>query len=409
MIIRSLAALAIVPIALVPLTPAAPLVAQTPATTATNAAPPAPRVFLIDPQAYVRAKQSSSPPFLAKVKSEAAKAMKAPLLSVTMKPQTPPSGDKHDYLSMAIYWWPDPKNPNGPYISRDGELNPEVKAIPDEDNLTQMIAAVHPLALSYYITGDEAHAARAAELIRTWFLDPATAMNPNLNYAQGIKGVNNGRAAGIIETHNLPFVVDAAGLLASSKAWTPADDAALHQWFTRFHQWLITAPEAIKEDHEANNHGSWFQEQITPIELYLGLADQARARLALVHTQRIPNQIKPNGDQPLELRRTNSFFYSFYNLQALSTDASVALQLGIDLYKPAKPGDPTILTALEPLLPYDLDHPWPHEQIKDRQNNGACWTLYYVEAHVPGPKYEDALQRFQCNRMAYGYIISYSH
>ena len=108
MIIRSLAAFTIVTLALV-----APLAAQTPVATA-------PRVFLINPQAYVRAKQDSSPPFLAKVKSEAAKAMKTPLLSVTMKPQTPPSGDKHDYLSMAIYWWPDPKNPTGPYISRDG-------------------------------------------------------------------------------------------------------------------------------------------------------------------------------------------------------------------------------------------------------------------------------------------------
>jgi len=397
----TLRALAIVTLSLAASAAAPLLAAQTPAT-------PAPHVFLINPQAYVRAKQASSPEFLAKVRSEAAKAMKTPPLSVTMKPQTPPSGDKHDYLSMAIYWWPDPKNPNGPYISRDGQHNPEVTAIPDFDNLTAVIAAVHPLALSYYITGNQDHAARAAQLIRTWFLDPATAMNPNLKYAQGIKGINDGRAAGIIETHNLPFVIDAAGLLAGSKAWTAADDAGLRQWFTRYHQWLITAPTAIQEDHEANNHGSWFQEQITPIELYLGLADQARDRLNLVHTERIPAQIKPNGDQPLELRRTNSFFYSFYNLQALSTDAAVALQLGIDLYKPAKPGDPTILTALDALLPYDLDHPWPHEQIIDRQNNAACWTLDYAEAHVPSPKYEDALQRFHCNHMAYAYIISYS-
>jgi len=400
MTIRSLAVFAIVIFFL-----ASSLVAQTPAT----ATPPAPRVFLVNPQAYVRAKQNPSPQLLAKVKSEAATAMKTPILSVTMKPQTPPSGDKHDYLSMAIYWWPAPKNPNGPYIHRDGELNPEVKAIPDFDNLTKMIASVHPLAFSYYMTGNENHATRAAQLIRAWFLDSATAMNPNLSYAQGIKGINDGRAAGIIETHNLPFVIDAAGLLAGSKAWTAADDAALRQWFTRYHQWLISAPSAIQEDHTPNNHGSWFQEQITPIELYLGLANQAHARLTLVHTERIPHQIKTNGDQSLELARTNSFFYSFYNLQALSTDASVALQLGINLYQPAKPGDPTILTALNALLPYDLDHPWPHEQIKDRQNNAACWTLYYAEAHVPSPKYEDALQRFRCNRMAYGYIISYSY
>jgi hypothetical protein len=234
-------------------------------------------------------------------------------------------------------------------------------------------------------------------------------MNPNLNYAQGIKGVNNGRAAGIIETHNIPLVIDAASLLAGSKSWTPADDDALRAWFTKFHQWMTTAPIAVEEDHTPNNHGSWFQAQIVPIEMYLGFVDQARARLNLVHTQRIPAQIKPNGDQPLELARTNSFFYSFYNLQALTTDAAVALQLGIDLYQPAKPGDPSLLTAVDALLPYDLDHPWPHQQISERKNNAACWTLYYTYAHVPDPKYADALTRFKCNRMAYAWIISYSH
>jgi hypothetical protein len=368
-----------------------------------------PKVYLLDPQAYVRAKQHPTPQLLSKVNSEAETAMKTPLVSVTQKPQIPPSGDKHDYLSMAIYWWPDPKNPTGPYIRRDGEFNPAVAAIPDENNLVQMIAAVHPLALSYYITGNQQHAARAAALIRTWFLDPATAMNPNLNYAQGIKGVNDGRAAGIIETHNLPLVIDAAGLLAGSKAWTAADDAALRVWFTQFHQWMTTAKTAIEEDHTANNHGSWFQEQIVPIELYLGLADQARARLIRLHTQVIPSQVKPNGDQPLELSRTKSYFYVFYNLQALTTVATSGLQLGIDLYQPDKPGDPGILTALDALIPYDLDHPWPHQQIEERKNNPACWSLYYTAAHVPDPKYTDAITRFHCNRMAYAWIISYSH
>ena len=220
---------------------------------------------------------------------------------------------------------------------------------------------------------------------------------------RAFKGINDSRAAGIIETHNLPFVIDAAGLLAGSKAWTAADDASLHQWFTQYHKWLTSAPIAVEEDHTPNNHGSWFQAQITPIELYLGLTDQARARLTpSSQTERIPNQIKPNGDQPLELARTNSFLYSFYNLQALLHRCrQVAMQLGcINLYRPAKPGDPTILTALNALLPYDLDHPWPHEQIIERQNNAACWALYYVEALVPAPKYEDALQRFHCNRMS---------
>src|SRR5207302_4578313 len=142
-------------------------------------------------------------------------------LSVVDKSINPPSGDKHDYMSLAPYWWPDPAKPNGlPYIRRDGQVNPEIEQVQDHKNMNRVISAVHTLALAYYIYREEAFAAHATELLRTWFLNPETRMNPNLEFAQGVRGFNTGRGTGLIETRDVNRLVDAIGLLSGSKSWT---------------------------------------------------------------------------------------------------------------------------------------------------------------------------------------------
>src|SRR4051794_34458609 len=56
---------------------------------------------------------------LRRLRSRADDVMLTPVLTVVEKSQSPPSGDKHDYLSIAPYWWPDPSRPDGkPYIRK---------------------------------------------------------------------------------------------------------------------------------------------------------------------------------------------------------------------------------------------------------------------------------------------------
>jgi len=145
----------------------------------------------------------------------------AKLYSVMDKKQVPPSGDKHDYMSTGPYWWPDPTKPDGlPYIKKDGQRNPEYYDITDSQELDKLEDNVLNLALAYYFTKEEKYAQFASKLIKTWFLDEATRQNPNLNFGQGIPGLNTGRGTGIIETRDVYRIIDAAILIQGTKNWT---------------------------------------------------------------------------------------------------------------------------------------------------------------------------------------------
>src|SRR5258708_4195556 len=166
-----------------------------------------PRVFLLDAHKLAANKQrihdgdKTFAAARAKLDSDARKALSQEATSVVTKSIAPPSGDKHDYMSQAPYFWPDPAKPNGlPYIRRDGERNPEINKITDHEQMNQLNSAVWTLGLAYYFTREESYAQSAVSLVRTWFLDPATRMNPNLKYAQFIPAVNPGRAIALIET-----------------------------------------------------------------------------------------------------------------------------------------------------------------------------------------------------------------
>ncbi len=320
---------------------------------------------------------------------------------MTSKSQRPPSGDKHDYMSMAIYFWPNPDTPNHlPYVRRDGHHNPETKTITDEASLNRMANASRSLALAYYLTGNELYAQHAAQLLRAWFINPTTAMNPYMNFAQYVKGLDDGRCYGILDGRRLTQAIDAAGMIAGSKNWTAADDAGLHRWFGDYYNWLTTTEAGKEESAQPNNHGSWFLVQAMPIALFLGKTDDARRMAEQVRNDRIPSQIDAQGMQPHEIKRSQSLAYSAFNLEALTLVATAAAPLGIDLYKPVTPGAPGILTAVDAIMPYDPKHPWSNQQVSTGKEDSLCPALVSAAAYTHNAKYADAINRFQCQTTA---------
>jgi len=330
-----------------------------------------PRVFLLDAKQlqltrkHIRGGDKTSAPAWARLEDDARKTLAGGPYSIVNKVVTPPSGDKHDYMSQAPYFWPDPKSADGlPYIRRDGERNPEINKITDHRSLDQLQASVETLALAYYFKGDEAYATKAVHLLRAFFLDPATRMNPHLQYAQFIPGVNTGRGIGLIETRGLTRVVDAIGLLAGSKALTGADQRGFQDWFGKFLQWMQESKNGREEAAAKNNHGTYYDVQVVSFALFVGKKDLAIRTLQDARQKRIAKQIEPDGRQPLELARTKAWGYSNGNLDGLMQLATLGVRLGVDLWNYQTHDGRSIRKALDFLTPVALgERKWDYPEL----------------------------------------------
>lgn len=344
--------------------------ALTPRDGLVQASPPA--VFLLDAKQLERSRIAIKngdklvAPAWARLEREAQKALSAGPLTVMTKGVAPPSGDKHDYMSQAPYFWPDPKQANGlPYIRRDGERNPEINKITDHKTIDDLENAVETLALAYYFKGDEAYATKAVQLLRTFYLEPATRMNPNLEYAQFIPGVNTGRGIGLIETRGFTRVVDAVGLLKGSKSLTADNESGLKDWFGKFLQWMLDSKNGREEAAAKNNHGTYYDVQVVSYALFASRRDLAKQVLETARLKRIAAQVEPDGRQPLELARTKAWSYSNGNLDGLMQLAILGERAGIDLWNFQTRDGRSIRKALDFLTPVALgEKKWDYQEIE---------------------------------------------
>ncbi len=271
---------------------------------------------------------------LGKITRAADKALKGGPLSVTAKGGGSPPDVMHDYVSQAPYWWPDPDKKDGlPFIRKDGRVFPGSRGEHvDYGRKGELFKRLRALGQAAYLTCDPRYGKAAVELLETWFVRPESRMNPDLEHAQGIPGINPGRAAGIIEWCNVGDVTSSIELLRKNGALPAETDKALVAWFAHYADWLENSKIGREERAAKNNHGTWYDVQLVTILLFLDRRSEAHDILEEVKTRRIATQIEPDGSQPRELARTKSLSYSKMNLAAFKKLVSIGKRVNVDLW-----------------------------------------------------------------------------
>ncbi|WP_212004596.1 alginate lyase family protein [Chitinophaga sp. HK235] len=338
------------------------------------------------------------------LQATAEKTLQHGIYSVTFKKKLPPSGNVHDYMSVGPYWWPDSTKPDGlPYVRRDGVVNPERFDIQDAEYYNALCRDVYTLGVTWYFTGESRYAAHAVKLLRAWFLDSATLMNPHLNYGQAIPGITEGRGIGLIDTHNTAMLVDGIQLLKAAPELTTDDYAGIQSWYRRFLEWMRTSPIGLDEARQLNNHGTWYDVQAVVMALFTEQRELAATILNGQTKQRIDRQLTPDGRQPLELARTLSWNYSQMNLEGFVQLALLAENTAIDLWHYESPAQKSLEQAFRWMLPYAAGQKkWTYQQIKplnpdsftaltvraaDRYPEAGFATLWQQHPFVPSDLY----------------------
>lgn len=277
-------------------------------------------------------------------------------IPVTITASTSPrsAGGKHDFFSEGDYWWPDPANPSGSYIQRDGMTNPD-NFVDHRRYLMRLSVQVPALVAAWQLTGKWSYAAKAREHLRAWFLDPETRMNPSLLYSQAIKGRFTGRGIGVIDTIHLVEVARAIEVLENSKGMPPDESVGVNHWFSEYLKWLTTHQYAIDEREAKNNHGTCWVMQVASfahLTRNSELMDYCRTRFKTVL---VPGQIEKDGSFPQELRRTKPYGYSLFNLEAFSTIAQILSTPKDNLWTFQTEDGRGLAAAMKYMVPYIRD------------------------------------------------------
>ena len=272
------------------------------------------------------------------------------------------SGNKHDFYSEGDYWWPDDKNPNGPYIRKDGLTNP-ANFTNHREALIHFSQLSGALASAYVLTNDKKYARKLAEHLKAWFVNEDTKMNPNLLYAQAIKGVATGRGIGIIDTVHLVEVTKAIHAIEDSGALSAADLATIKLWFTNYLNWITTHEYGIAERDNGNNHSVCWTMQVAAFADLIGDEKTMEFCRNFYKNTLLPNQMDKEGSYPLELKRTKPYGYSLFNLDAMTSICQILSTKNDNLFTYTTSDGKNIELGIKFMFPYiENKSLWKYQQ-----------------------------------------------
>lgn len=281
-------------------------------------------------------------------------------VTVTAYPAPRSTGGRHDYFSEGDYWWPDPDNPQGPYIQRDGLSNPD-NFVSHRHALIRLSVQMPALTAAWVLTRRVEYARRAAEHLRAWFLSPETRMNPNLQYAQAIHGRATGRGIGIIDTIHLVEVTRAVTFLRTSSVLSATEYDQLAQWFSEYLEWMTHSANGLEEREAKNNHGTCWVMQVAQFSTFTGNHNLLDYCINRYKNELVPDQIAADGSFPLELKRTKPYSYTLFNLDALGTICQILSACREDLWRFQLADGRGMRKAMAFVYPYLVDkRSWPY-------------------------------------------------
>jgi hypothetical protein len=282
-------------------------------------------------------------------------------ITVTASKNPRSAGGLHDFSSEGDYWWPDPKNPDGPYIQKDGQTNPD-NFVEHRHAMVRMSRQVATLTAAYRINGDEKYARHAIKHLRAWFVDEPTRMNPNLQYAQAIKGITTGRGIGVIDTLHLVEPARAAQLLAQAGVLKGDELVGVKKWFADYSTWMTTSKNGLEEMNAKNNHGTCWVLQVAAFASFT--ADEGKLAVCRQRYKEVllPNQMAVDGSFPLELKRTKPYGYSLFNADAMAAVCWILSTPSDDLWKFQTSDGKSMCKGVEWIAPYIADKSkWPYK------------------------------------------------
>ncbi|CAN5527598.1 alginate lyase family protein [soil metagenome] len=286
-------------------------------------------------------------------------AMKQAPVTITAYSSPRSAGGKHDFFSEGDYWWPDPANPGGPYIQRDGLTNPD-NFVAHRLAMIRLSQVIGALASAFQLTGDLQYVRHAFKHLNAWFINPDTRMNPALPYAQAISGKVAGRSIGIIDTIQLMEVAQGLRSMENAKGVNRQDITAIKQWFADYIDWLMTHPYGKEEMAAKNNHGTCWVMQVAAFARLTGNQTVLDFCSSRYKTVLLPNQLAADGSFPLEKSRTKPYGYSLFNLDAMTTICQILSDSTDNLWTFATADGRTIRQAIEYMHPYVADKArWP--------------------------------------------------
>ena len=319
---------------------------------------------------------------------------KGPWSVTSARPSNTPT-KPNDYFSEGPYWWPDPANPSGPYLRRDGEVNPN-RFTQNHEDLRQLCESVLCLATAAALLDDQRYASHAWHLLRVWFVDEDTRMNPNLEFGQAIRGRLWGRGIGLIDTRNLIWLVQGLALLEATAPADPVIQNGMRTWFRDFLRWMTTSEKGVDERDHGTNHSTWWAAQVAAYATWLNDEASVLRAWTFFYEQIIPKQFLPNGSAPKEEERTRSLSYSAMNLDGVAILCRIGQLWGLDLWEHEAENGSSPAKAVDYVLPFlEAPQKWTKAQIVPVQPSRhffpalAGWGL-------DKPEYVEAQQRLGC-------------